>query len=395
MSQPDLSFAIERIESFHLRFRGAYWEDYRKDEVASRSARFEFRQGWQTVYATTIETAITKVTLRDGTVGWGEPNVPIGPEVYCLVADQLVGEMAAGREFADPGALWRFLYDAQRGRGYLSGYWLDALAGVDLAVWDALGNREGLPVAALTGRDFRRTLSVYLSGLRQATVEARVQRANEWIDSGGRGAKIFLTGDLDSGLSELAALQRGAPRMQKWMVDTLWMLNEDTAPRAKGEFGELGVEFLECPLQPEDLAGHRALWRQPGAPIALGEHFRTSYQVAEWCGQPQALDVYQPDVGRTGISDGMRQLDLARDAGLAITPHMGNGGAVFQAATFHFSSLCPGTHLQEWQAGLAEKMGDAVDTGWRYANGEVAFCERPGLGVRVHEDKLERFAVRR
>ena len=80
----------------------------------------------------------------------------------------------------------------------------------------------------------------------------------------------------------------------------------------------MGARFLECPLQPEDLEGHRQLRREKGAAIALGEHFRTGYQTQAWFDAPAALDVYQPDVGRTGLSDGRRQVEAAGAAGITV-----------------------------------------------------------------------------
>ena len=45
-----------------------------------------------------------------------------------------------------PAELWNFLYDAQRGRGYASGYWLDVLAALDIAVWDAICPKYQWPI---------------------------------------------------------------------------------------------------------------------------------------------------------------------------------------------------------------------------------------------------------
>src|SRR3972149_3185552 len=118
----DLSFAVRELQTFHLVFPMRYWEDFRKDEAAT-GERFEFNPGWQTVYARNIETALIKVTLADGTEGGGEVNAPIGPEVVCLIWKNIVGPIVRGRDFGGPLQLWDFLYDAQRGRGYSSGYW--------------------------------------------------------------------------------------------------------------------------------------------------------------------------------------------------------------------------------------------------------------------------------
>jgi D-galactarolactone cycloisomerase len=390
----DTSFQIEKIESWHLKFDGGYWEEYKRDSGGVKTARFEFHPGWQTVYASSVEVGITRVTLADGSQGWGEPNTTIGPEVYCLILKNLIAQMVEGREYGSPVELWDFLYDAQRGRGYLSGFWLDALAGLDIAVWDAIGKREKMPVHQMFGRPIRESMPAYLSGIRRAKIEERISYGNEWVDRGLTGAKIFLDGDVNDGLKELEALKAGVPGIEKWMVDVLWMLRGDNGPAAKQAFGDLGAIFLECPLQPEDLDGHRALWQEPGAPLALGEHFRTSYQLYDWVSGDRALDIYQPDIGRTGISDGLRQLDQAWNAGLDATIHMGSGSAIFQAATFAVSAVCKPTHLQEYQAGLTGKTGDAVRTSWKYADGKISISEEPGLGIDVNIDELESFVVR-
>ncbi|MDE2697810.1 MAG: hypothetical protein OXI23_02980, partial [Gemmatimonadota bacterium] len=180
MTTTDLSFTIREIRTAHLAFPDTpgYWEQYRlqseKPSPASPLARYEFKAGWQTVYATMVETPLVRVKLSDEHIGWGESNTPIAPEIVCLMLDAAIGEMVIGREFESPTALWDFVYDSQRGRGINSGYWMDALAALDIAVWDALGKRNGVPVAALLESHPRETIPVYLSGLRRATLDERV-----------------------------------------------------------------------------------------------------------------------------------------------------------------------------------------------------------------------------
>jgi L-alanine-DL-glutamate epimerase-like enolase superfamily enzyme len=390
-------FKIKDIASFHVAFRdsASYWESYRASEGTLLTERFEFKQGWQTVYARYVESPLVRVTLSDGSVGWGEANCGIGPEVLCTIIDNIVCQMAVGREFGGPVELWDFLYDSQRGRGYSSGYWLDALAALDIAVWDALGKREGLPVAAMLSDAPRTEIPVYLSGVRKSTLKERIEHLKKWTDSGLRGAKIFLTGDWKAGTKELDGLQRGAPELEQWMVDTLWMCSPEGAAVSKEEYGRRGVRFFECPLQPEDLDGHRALAALPGAPIALGEHFRTHYQAVPWLQGPKSLDVYQPDIGRTGISDFIRQRDMAAAANIPTTPHMGTGVSIFQAATLQCAALSSPEYLQEFQGGLSDKLGSAADTGWEYADGIFRLPDRPGIGADLTEDALEPFIVRK
>ena len=391
------NFAIQSVESIHLAFKNtaSYWESYRSNEGDRQTDRFEFKQGWQTVYARYIETPMVKVTLSDGTVGWGEANSGIGPEIVCMIVNDLLAQMINGQEFESPAALWDFQYDTQRGRGYSSGYWLDALAAIDIAVWDAIGKREQSPVAALLAPNPRTRFDVYLSGIRRSTLQERSEHVNSWIDTGLRGAKIFLTGDVDKGTAELDGLMEGAPDLEQWMVDTLWMCSPESAELGKSEYGRRNVRFFECPLQPEDLKGHQILVKKPGAPIALGEHFRSRYQMESWVQEPRALDVYQPDIGRTGFSDYMVQMKIASQYGIPTTPHMGSGVSVFQAATLQCAAVASEDYLQEFQGGLSDRLDKASDTGWKYADGGFVLPDRPGIGVEINESLLEPFIVRK
>ena len=401
MTTHDLSFTIREIKTAHLAFPDTpgYWEQYRRQgEVGSDTpslARYEFKLGWQTVYATMVETPLVRIELVDGHIGWGESNTPIAPEIVCLMLDAAIADMVLGREFANPTALWDFVYDSQRGRGVNSGYWMDALAALDIAIWDAVGKREDVPVATLLDVNYRSNIPVYLSGLRRATLDERITQAKSLADQGVRGAKIFQSGDIGAALQELDALKDGAPNIQQWMVDTLWMCDLQDAISAKHEFGRRDLRFFECPLQPEDIAGHRDLFRAQGSPIALGEHFRTTYQLNDWIKPSPIFDVYQPDIGRTSISDFIRQRDLAYSSRIPVTPHMGNGVSVFQAATLQCAAVSSPELLQEFQGGLSNLLQDASDTGWKLEDGAFNLPDRPGIGVTIDADGIDPYIVRK
>ncbi|MDP6096948.1 MAG: enolase C-terminal domain-like protein, partial [Gammaproteobacteria bacterium] len=183
------------------------------------------------------------------------------------------------------------------------------------------------------------------------------------------------------------------PDLEQWMVDTLWMCSHESAELAKREYGLRGVRFFECPLQPEDLTGHQNLVQKPGAPIALGEHFRSHYQMEAWVQEPRALDVYQPDIGRTGFTDYLVQMDLASRAGIPTTPHMGSGVSVFQAATLQCATIASPEYLQEFQGGLSDRLDAASDTAWTYSEGGFRLPDRPGIGVEIDESLLDQFIV--
>src|SRR4051812_18745681 len=124
----DLSLSIVAVDAYHLVIAGkTYWSTFNQENRAA-SSRFLLKPNWRTVYARQVETALIRVTLADGSVGWGEATEPICPEVICRLATELLAPLAASATFADPVALWDFGYDLNRGRGHVAGYQLLAMA---------------------------------------------------------------------------------------------------------------------------------------------------------------------------------------------------------------------------------------------------------------------------
>ncbi len=391
----DMAFTIADVTSVRVRAPGPdYWRGFlRHDETAKTTNRFHFSPPWRTVYAREVESALVRVRLADGTIGWGEATCPIAPEVICTLVNGFVRELVEAQAYPSVDALVDALYDAQRCRGYLAGHYQDAVAALDIALHDALARRAHCPVSALFTATASPVLPAYLSGARAPTQPERVRLLQQWAATGARAAKLFLRGTLGTDVQEFAALRDAVPEIDWWAVDALWTYEDAaTAARAKSAFGEHGAQWLECPMLPEDLAGHAALRPLPGARIALGEHFRTALQVAPWL-DAAALDILQPDIGRTGFVLGGRLYAAATARGVAVTPHMGGALDVMQAATLHFAAASASALPCEYQHGLARRLEPAIRSHWRLGAGGFQLPALPGLGIEVDQDALQAFIV--
>jgi L-alanine-DL-glutamate epimerase-like enolase superfamily enzyme len=262
------------------------------------------------------------------------------------------------------------------------------MAALDVAVWDALGRRHDRPVCGLISESPRRIIPVYLSGIRRATLAERVTLLRDMTDGGLRGAKIFVDADTEATLREVAALRESVPGLQALMTDALWSYTDVRAAAvAKHRLSAHGVEWLECPLLPEDLEGHARLSAEAGVPIAVGESLFTSLQVDSWL-KARALQILQPDICRTGFSDGMRQRQLAKAAGVQVTAHMGSGSPIVQAAALQFDAALPDGLLAEHQFDLGNPLPGVFRSAWSYRDGAMQVPEAPGLGVTVDEPAL-------
>ena len=390
MTRYRTDFTLASVEGWHLVVPEAtYWSTYREDNRAA-SARFVLKPGWRTVYARRVESALVRVTLTDGSVGWGEATEPICPEVICRLVVELLAPLAGGIDFATPVSLWDYCYDLNRGRGHVNGYQQLAIAALDMAVWDALARRADVPLCAMLAPDPVPSLGVYLSGLRRSTRRERIDLLRRMTDEGLGGAKIFVGNDTTETLDEASTLRDEVPGNWRLMVDALWSYNEvEAAAKAKQALVAPGIDWLECPLIPEDLSGYAALVTRSGVPIALGETFHTAWQVEPWI-TARALDIFQPDIGRTGFSDGLRQHAIACAADIGVTAHMGSGSPLVQAAALHFNAAIAGDRLAEFQFDLGGVLSGVFDTGWRYRGGEMVVPQRAGLGVEVNSEHLAR-----
>mgnify|MGYP001272009488 FL=1 len=370
----------------------SYWEETESHKIIRTTNRFELREGWQTVYARKPECLLVKITLNNGLTGWGEANVPIGPEIVKLIISNIITPLVKKEKFLNPNQMWQFLYDIQRGRGYHSGYYIDALAALDIAVWDALSKFHEIPLGKLLRKKSLTKIPIYLSGLRQKNLEEKISHLKQWENNGLKGVKLFLPSNNTEIENEISKIQSKVPEINNWMIDLLWMSELKSTIKLKKNLEKFNINFLECPLQPENIEEHKTLVSKPGVPIALGEHFRTHYQILPWL-KEQALDVLQPDIGRTGISNALTQLKICKKYNIPVTPHMGMGSPIFQAATLHFSSICESNYLQEFQAGLANNLHELVKTFWSYREGYIYMPKKFGLGVEVDEQKILEYSV--
>lgn len=382
------SFSIAAIETFHVVVHDrSYWNEF-KSESRATSQRHVLKAGWRAAYTRHFETAILKVTLGDGSVGWGEATEPICPEVICRLAVHLIAPFIGGREFVHPAKAWEDAYELQRVRGHSAGYVLHAMAAIDIAVWDALGHRNDLSLSAMISDSPATSVPAYLSGIRRASIEDRVAMLAGLVDDGLGAVKLFATNDTAETVAEIDALRAGVPGDWDIMVDALWSYETVAeAAEARRLFGDRGVRWLECPLIPEDLDAHRELAQSGGAPVALGEHFFTHHQSLPWL-KAGALSVFQPDMGRSGLSNGLIQTEMARANGISVTPHMGNGSPIVQAAALNFFAATAPDLPCEYQFDLADVLPAVFETAWKYDRGGFVVPKHPGLGVEVNEAVL-------
>jgi D-galactarolactone cycloisomerase len=150
-----------------------------------------------TIYPADDRTLLIKVTCEDGTIGWGETyGIVAAGAVRALVAD-VIGPYLAGKDPLDVQVIWQSLYNMMRVRGYTTGFWLDALAAIDIALWDLCGKIAGLPVYKLLGGRHRPTLPAYITNLPGSDIAQREASVAELYAQGFRAFKVHAASSFD------------------------------------------------------------------------------------------------------------------------------------------------------------------------------------------------------
>lgn len=351
---------------------------------------YTVREPWRSLYSDRFETLLVKVTADDGTAGWGEALAPVAPEVPGSIVDLLLAPVLRGMDATRPRPAWSRLRDLMRERGHLSGHQADALAAVDIALWDLAGRLAGRSVADLLGGAFRTEVPVYVSGLPRPSDAARAWLARDWAGRGAGAVKLHLGYGVEADLATVDAVRSAAPELRV-AVDAHWVYSLTEALRLAEGLAERCGWFLEAPLAPEDLAGHAELAGRSPVPIAAGEALRHRYEFRQWL-DSGAMAIAQPDVGRTGITEAMVIAELAAARHVPVAPHHSTGLAVALAAGLHVAAAVEQLEVFEYQP-LSTDVGQRILRRPIAAGpARIPLPEGPGLGIDVDEETVRKLA---
>jgi L-talarate/galactarate dehydratase len=297
-----------------------------------------------------------------------------GPAQYAHakeVAENLLGEDPSDIAKVYDKLLWA---GASVGR---SGVATQALAAIDTALWDLKAKRAGLPLAKLLGahRDSVRTYNT-TGGFLHVPIEEVKARASRSLADGIGGIKIKVgQPDLKEDLRRLAAVRDHLGDEVPLMVDANQQWDRPTALRFGRAVEDLGLVWIEEPLDAYDAEGHAQLAAALDTPIATGEMLASVAEHVRLI-EARAVDVIQPDAPRIGgITPFLRLATLADHAGLQLAPHFAMEIHLHLAATYPRE---PWVEHFEWLNPLFNERLETV-------GGRMVVPDRPGLGFTLSE----------
>lgn len=376
---------ISRIDCFPLKITTP--QAYLGGEVKASDSDYYYRPEYRCVYSRKMETCLVKITTDSGHVGWGEALAPVVPQVIAELITQLFAPLLTGQSPFASQVLNARMYDAMRDRGHITGYHIDALAAVDIALWDLKGQILNQPVYQLLGGAFREQIPCYVSGLPEPDLPARCALALRWQQKGFNAIKLALGYGVQQDIENVSAIRDALGPQASLFLDAHWNYSVAQAAELANALYPLGVGILEAPLLPEDIAGHRELRAKSPLPIALGETERTRYQFKPFIEQ-RAMDIVQPDVGRTGITELMHIASLAQTWNLQVAPHLSVGLGPCIAASIHVAAALPNLFMLEYQPPVFELANQLLDTPLVCEAGHYTLPQGAGLGIAINEARV-------
>lgn len=384
-----MSDAIQSIELFPLTIpRDTPYLGPLEPGVAVSERGYFVRPGNQTIYSIHDHSLLVKLTTASGRVGWGECFGVISPHVVATIIEHIFPPLLLGRDPHDVVAIGEDIYNALRVRGYFGGFYADALAGVDMALWDLRGKLTGMPICKLLGAQRHERIPVYVSGLPEATRAERAALAKRWIDQGFSAVKFAAAVAHDGEQAEMQALREAIGPAPKILVDLHWRYTDQEAIKLISALEPYDLYVAEAPVQSEDLEGQARVSHAVKTPVAIGEELRTVYEYRPRFVQ-RCMSVIQPEMAHMGITAFWEVCRMAQTFHCRVMPHATIGVGIAQAASLQVSAALSNLDMHEYQHSIFDRNLQFITGNMRCEAGYFYLPDGPGLGVEPREELFQ------
>lgn len=348
---------------------------------------------------------IVQVFTDEGLVGIGECMTRFAPKALQAIVEELA-PVLCGRDPRETEVLWELMYGTMMNRGHTRGFFIEALSGIDIALWDIAGKAQGVPVYHLLGGKQHNRIAAYASSLRFRGLETTLETARTFMERGFRAMKIKIgqnPHDPTDDLKLVKAIRQEVGEEIILMVDVNCGYHSDvaTALRVGRQLEALNIYWYEEPLSPDHIDGYSTLAAALDMPVAAGEAAFTRYDFRDLFVRG-AVDIIQPNACRTGGLSEVRKIAAMSSAfHIPYAPHTGSCSAVALAVGLHIATALPNFLTYEYMQSDWSKdqpnplRHDLVQEPIEiFADGCMAPPpDKPGLGIELNDEILRRYAI--
>lgn len=341
---------------------------------------------------------LVRVETGDGLVGWGESGLSSREAAVAATINHYAGFLI-GQDSNQIGRIWQESYRSQ----YFEGgrVLTAAMSAIDIALYDILGKRLGVPVYQLLGGKHRDVIPTFASFMAN-TIEQSLADTQTLVDAGWDCIRIYPNGfevdgefnprtSLSNTVDTLIAIREKFGRDLSIGID----LHHRFSPAEIMSFCNMlptgTLDFLEEPIRSESPEAYATLRQMTNIPFAIGEEFSSKWQAAPFIeqGLTQYMRLDICNVG--GFTESMKIAGWCERHYIDLMPH-NPLGPVCTAASVHMSAAVPNYSWFETRQSPVEHLGFHDKTLFPQQvelDGAVyRVPDTPGLGVEVDEAKV-------
>lgn len=322
------------------------------------------------------QTVLVKASVG-GAEGWGEAMTRFDPASTSAMVNHL-GQKIVG---SIPGGVhdaWETIWRELRIRGHTRGVGVEALSGIEMALQDAHGKLEGVPIGKTLSKNPSKRVGVFAGSLFRS--RGRLLHQVETAKQGGMlGAKVKVGFGVKQDTATLKEVRSAWPDGMI-VADANGAYDGRTAAKAASSFAGLGLAWFEEPVLSDDLQGYSML-KGMGVKVGAGE----SWFVDDF-DEPVAkglVQVLEPSISRCGgVEVTANVARRAAEGGLGFSPMTGMNSALSLAASLQVASAFP-TIAVEYNPFPNPLQTDLVEDLPEPSGGSIRVPSGPGLGVTV------------
>lgn len=331
------------------------------------------------------------VEADDGTIGYGECFGLPHPLQATALVNHVIAPALLGAAIGDPIAMASDLRAYFYALGLTRGAAMEALSGLDIAIWDLLARSKGLPLASVLGGE-PGPVNVYVSPIPfRNTPTETANDAREFVRQGYKAFKLKVGRGVSTDLGHIEAA-RDAVGDAPLYLDANCAYEVDTAIELARQLHQYDIGWLEEPINPDNAEALRKVRSASSVPIGAGENEFTP-EAYETLVRAEAVDFLQCNIGRSGGVSGLLSTGaLCAKHGLMLAPH-GVGGCVAVAASLHASRAAEAFHSYEVNRLLNPLRDELADVPLVLRDGMLIAADRPGHGGEPNLERLEKYRL--
>ena len=381
--------------------------------IKSHVLRYELDKelGYSQQYYKHRTAHLVEVETDEGITGWGEC---FGPGNIALankyIVEKVIQPLIKGDDPLNKEYIWHKVYNLLRDSGQ-KGMPIQALSGIDIALWDILAKKSNLPLYQLLGGKTNDKIPVYGYGmmLQKKTVEELCElfknEASQIKEKNFKAMKMKIGMGPKEDLKLVSAVRDTIGSEFKLMVDANHAYNKNDALYVGKGLDEMNIYWFEEPVAPEDYDGYKELKEKLKTNIAGGEAEFTKYGWNQLI-KNNCIDIAQPEVcGLGGITEYLKVSALAQSNFIPIVNHVW-GSALSVAVNLHLLTTLPDmpgglfptksmlefdtTEKNIFITDLAEEKFSILDQ-VKNKNGFASPLENIGIGINPNKDFIKKY----